>query len=535
MALPEQFGHYEVRSELGRGGMAIVYKCWEEALHRFVAIKVLSPQLATDNDIKERFFREAKSMAAVSHPNVINVHFIGEENGLPFFAMEYIEGQSLSQILRDNRALDVEHAKNILHQACEGLQAAHESGLIHRDIKPGNILISNNGFLKLMDFGIAQSKTFDSNLTQTGEVIGTPGYLSPEICTGQIVDKRSDIYSLGIVLYQMLAGDVPFDTTTPYRLLKDIVESDIANIQEVNPKVDDKTAAILLKMIDKNPENRYQSCQEILDELGKVEKNSDLESILHRSRINPIAEKTSKISYQLTQISQPTQIGKRKKKISLAIIAVAIITISALAYNYTRNSSSEKKVDPLTEFIAENNIGEKDKNASKTQIDEQTNDQNNDLSAKTDDENSIITGKCLEIAHLSVLEQDSDKIRKKDNEAPDTLLEDIRQYLVKQLGKDKSINSHFAKIQNECVNYSQPYRLSLLISDYKKSSKFKVISKMTWGKDRITVILTLRDLTTNQPIANKEIETRDISGQINSKDSNSEFLQSVLEFIQDSI
>ncbi|HOP23121.1 MAG TPA: serine/threonine-protein kinase, partial [Gammaproteobacteria bacterium] len=158
MALPEQFGHYEVRSELGRGGMAIVYKCWEEALHRFVAIKVLSPQLATDNDIKERFFREAKSMAAVSHPNVINVHFIGEENGLPFFAMEYIEGQSLSQILRDNRALDVEHAKNILHQACEGLQAAHESGLIHRDIKPGNILISNNGFLKLMDFGIAQSK-----------------------------------------------------------------------------------------------------------------------------------------------------------------------------------------------------------------------------------------------------------------------------------------------------------------------------------------------------------------------------------------
>lgn len=547
MSLPEKFGHYEVHSELGRGGMAIVYKCWEESLQRYVAIKVLTSHLAQEKDVKERFFREAKSMAAISHPNVINVHFIGEEQGQPFFAMEYIEGQSLSEILADHRVLDINHAKNLLHQACEGLLAAHDSGLIHRDIKPGNMIIAENGYLKLLDFGIAQSHQFDKNLTQTGEVVGTPGYLSPEICIGDIVDKRSDIYSLGIVFYQMLAGDVPFDTSTPYKLLKDIVESDIANIQEINNKVDNEASDILLKMIDKNPDNRFQDCQQVLDALGKVEKNVSIDVILQKSITNQLAEKTSRISYQLTQISHPTKIGNKKRKNLRAVSMLAILILSGFIIYFSNLNKA-----PVTPEMSVTEISETDSadtNLLVTDVDADLkegvdNNQNTDTSdgIKKDiqpvtdiDELVFVPQSCLEVGLITVLNPEPKRSSNKEQYIPEEeLLNNIRVHLIDGLSVNKLLLERFSEVKPECLTNEQSYRLSVLISEYKKGSKSKFISKIGLGKEKISIILSLRDLITNYPLASKEIDTKDISSQIESTDvTESEFLQSVELFLQE--
>ena len=276
----KHYGHYQVKSELGRGGMAVVYKCWEPDLNRFVALKVLAEHLVHDKELKERFLREAKSMAAINHPNVIQVHFIGEDHGQPYFAMELVQGKSLAEILKPRTKLSIEHAKNIVYQACGGLLAAHSKGLIHRDIKPGNLMISDDGLLKLVDFGIAQSHKFKKRLTNTGELVGTPGYLSPEACIGQEIDIRADIFSLGIVFYQMLAGEVPFDNDSPLGLLLEVVEANILDIRKINKTVDNETSKILQKMIKRVPDERFQSCQEILDLLKGPFVNSAIETII---------------------------------------------------------------------------------------------------------------------------------------------------------------------------------------------------------------------------------------------------------------
>ncbi|HHL31557.1 MAG TPA: serine/threonine protein kinase, partial [Oceanospirillales bacterium] len=161
----KKFGHYEVTAELGRGGMGVVYKAWEPSLNRQVAIKALGEHLLHDKDLVERFTREAKATAALNDPNVIQIYFIGSEQGQPFFAMEYIEGQSLDEILKNGSALTVKHAKNILKQACMGLAAAHKIDLVHRDIKPANLMITTDGTLKIVDFGIARTREYGDKLT----------------------------------------------------------------------------------------------------------------------------------------------------------------------------------------------------------------------------------------------------------------------------------------------------------------------------------------------------------------------------------
>lgn len=275
----KKFGHYEVTAELGRGGMGVVYKGWEPSLNRKVAIKCLGEHLLNDEDLVERFTREAKATAALNNPNVIQIYFIGKEEGVPFFAMEYIEGQSLDDILKGGNSLSVKHAKNILKQACLGLAAAHQKELVHRDIKPANLMLTKDGTLKVVDFGIARTREYGDKLTNTGEFVGTPGYLSPEVCIGQEVDQRSDIFSLGIVFYEMLAGKVPFENDSPLGLMLEVVQSDIPDIRGLNKKVDKKTSFILNKMIAKSPDDRYQSCEEIIRDLGNIVDNQTISAI----------------------------------------------------------------------------------------------------------------------------------------------------------------------------------------------------------------------------------------------------------------
>ena len=298
----KKFGHYEVTAELGRGGMGVVYKGWEPSLNRKVAIKCLGEHLLNDEDLVERFTREAKATAALNNPNVIQIYFIGKEQGVPFFAMEYIEGQSLDDILKGGNSLTVKHAKNLLKQACLGLAAAHQKDLVHRDIKPANLMLTTDGILKIVDFGIARTREYGDKLTNTGEFVGTPGYLSPEVCIGQDVDQRSDIFSLGIVFYEMLAGKVPFENDSPLGLMLEVVQSDIPDIRDLNKKVDKKTSFILNKMIAKSPDDRYQDCNDIIRDLGNIVENETIAAIKTSSKTMDYssADKKAQISEKIT-------------------------------------------------------------------------------------------------------------------------------------------------------------------------------------------------------------------------------------------
>src|SRR5689334_13338959 len=254
-----KIGHYDLVTELGRGGMGVVYKGHEAALNRYVAIKMLSPQLAHDASIKERFLREARSMAALNDPHIIQVYLIGEDGGQPYFAMEFVEGESLSSFLKRDGRLTPQQAARVIYQTAQGLAVAHDKGVIHRDIKPGNLMLDQRGRIKIADFGIALSSTdFSKKLTSTGEFVGTPGYLSPEVCTGQAVDLRSDIFSLGIVFFELLTGRMPFTDESPLGLLLEVVRAEIPDVRELNADVDAGLVEILRKMTAKDPAGRYR-------------------------------------------------------------------------------------------------------------------------------------------------------------------------------------------------------------------------------------------------------------------------------------
>lgn len=365
--MKKKFGHYEVVSELGRGGMGVVYKAFEPTLNRYVAIKALGEHLLNDDDLIERFTREAKSMAAINHPNVIQVYYIGKEDKQPFFAMEFLEGVSLDELLTGKRILQVSDAKNILRQACAGLNEAHKHDLVHRDIKPANLMICSDGSVKVVDFGIAQTREYGDKLTNTGEFVGTPGYLSPEVCTGQEVDKRSDIFALGIVFYEMLAGKVPFENDSPLGLMLEVVQSDIPDIRGINKKVDKKTHFILEKMIAKNPQERFQSCAEIIEQLGPASDLVDLAAI--KARSTQALSTPKKVSQQVTQQAAQTlanaapsapnnQRSEEKKsgwfwKVAAVLLVLVGGAVLAVQQGYLPNPLAEKST-PINALMSDN-------------------------------------------------------------------------------------------------------------------------------------------------------------------------------------
>jgi eukaryotic-like serine/threonine-protein kinase len=260
-------GRYELTHLIARGGMAQVYRAMDRQLERPVALKVLFPELSVDRTFVERFRREAQAAANLSHPNIVPVFDWGEDDGSYFIVMEYVEGQPLSAVLRDPQRLPPRQIATIGAGVAAALAFAHRHGVVHRDVKPGNVLITPDGDVKVTDFGIARAMNTEESLTQTGAVMGTAAYFSPEQAEGKGVDSRSDIYSLGVVLYEMAVGRPPFTGDSPVAVASKHVRDMPVLPREANPSVPPALEAVVMKAMAKNPDDRYASAEELRADL----------------------------------------------------------------------------------------------------------------------------------------------------------------------------------------------------------------------------------------------------------------------------
>jgi serine/threonine protein kinase/formylglycine-generating enzyme required for sulfatase activity len=265
-----RIGHYEVLQVLGHGGFGIVFRAFDDILQRVVAIKVMAPQMAATSPARRRFLREAQSSAKVRHENVVQVYEVGEQP-LPYLAMEFIPGETLQQKLDRSGPLDVPEILRIGRQIAEGLAAAHACDLIHRDIKPGNVLLEGGSYkAKITDFGLARAAD-DASLSQSGVIAGTPMFMAPEQALGQHIDQRADLFSLGSVLYQMTSGRPPFRAPSALAVLKRVAEEPPRPIPEIIPETPDWLCGIIAKLHAKNPDHRFQSAREVADLLADCE------------------------------------------------------------------------------------------------------------------------------------------------------------------------------------------------------------------------------------------------------------------------
>jgi serine/threonine protein kinase len=258
----KQLGQYQLVSQLGRGGMAVVYKAYQPSMDRYVALKILPRDYATDPDFSRRFGLEAKVIAALEHPHILPVYDYGEAEGYTFLVMRYLEGGTLGGIMQ-GRPLDLPTMQRCISQVADALDYAHSRGVVHRDIKPNNVLLDARGNCLLSDFGIAKILQSSAHYTSTGAFIGTPAYASPEQCMGEALDGRSDIYSLGVILYEMATGRPPFSADTPMAVVIKQISDPLPLPRSVNPSIPEPLERVILKALAKRPNDRFETAGEM--------------------------------------------------------------------------------------------------------------------------------------------------------------------------------------------------------------------------------------------------------------------------------
>src|SRR5208283_2162520 len=292
MATMVKAGRYEIIDELGRGAMGVVYRAMDPVIGRTVAVKTirLSEEGTglTRPELLARFQTEARAAGLLTHPNIVVVYDAGEENGLYFITMELVEGKSLQALLDGGHAFPVPRVIRIMEQTCSALQFAHERNIVHRDVKPANLMLTADDTVKVTDFGTAKILQFGT-VQQTAHVMGTPSYMSPEQVKGRPVDGRSDIFSIGVMLYEMLTGEKPFPGQSITTVIYKIVNEDPIPPRQINPSIHPGLNDIVLRALAKEPEVRYQSCREMLEDLrnyralgGNNERNPDATMISPR-------------------------------------------------------------------------------------------------------------------------------------------------------------------------------------------------------------------------------------------------------------
>ncbi|MFC1629597.1 serine/threonine protein kinase, partial [Gemmatimonadota bacterium] len=270
-------GQYQVIDKIGEGGMGSVYKAEDTTLHRLVALKTLSGHLTEDPEAQERFIREAQSASSLNHPNITTVHEFIEDDDTRLICMEYVEGKTIRNMV-ESGIVSVGKAIDIITQAAEALEAAHKKGILHRDVKSANIMVNMEGRVKVMDFGLAQL-VGKSQLTRTGTTMGTLSYSSPEQISGRTVDQRSEIFSLGIVFYELLTGKLPFAATNEAEILFAIINNEPPKPSTIRDDVPELVEAVLTRMLEKEPDKRYQNCGEVISDLTDIRKEMETSTV----------------------------------------------------------------------------------------------------------------------------------------------------------------------------------------------------------------------------------------------------------------
>ncbi len=320
----QTISHYKILEKLGAGGMGVVYNAEDTKLKRIVALKFLPPHLSASEQDKARFIQEAQAASSLNHPNVCTIHDIQEHDGQMFIVMEYVDGQTL----REKRgSLSFKQAIDVGIQIADGLAAAHEKGIIHRDIKPENIMIRKDGIAQIMDFGLAKLRASGSKitrLTKEGSTVGTAGYMSPEQVQGQDTDHRSDIFSYGVLLYELLTGQLPFKGVHETALAYEIVNVDAAPMSSIKPEIDPNLDAIVLECLEKDPRERAQSIAQTSVDLKRYRRESSRQRVSRVTAARPV--------YQPSEGTQPFEGSKPSKGSPLVWIVAVLLLLGMVTF-----------------------------------------------------------------------------------------------------------------------------------------------------------------------------------------------------------
>jgi eukaryotic-like serine/threonine-protein kinase len=349
-------GRYRVERELGRGGMATVYLAHDDDLGRPVAVKVLAAHLTGEPGFYERFVREARMAARLSHPNVVQVFDAGEEDGRPYIVMEYVPGHTVSDELKTHDRLEPARVVDLALQACGGLEAAHASGLVHRDVKPQNLLLRPDGTVKITDFGIARAAEA-TNLTVVGSVLGTAAYLSPEQSAGEPVTAAADIYSLGVVLYELLTGRKPYTFKSLEELVVKQRERPIPPLREIEPDIPEELEAVIMRCLARNPEYRPASAAELARDLAASSPEPPTVDLPPASgvRATQIATVPLQAQRPAPAPTSPPAVRRSTRRppgrvlVALGLVAALVAAIVALTLARSGNDGAEpaRTVEPI--------------------------------------------------------------------------------------------------------------------------------------------------------------------------------------------
>ncbi len=363
---------YEILEKIGNGGMATVYKAKCHVLNRFVAVKVLKEEFTTDEEFIRRFNIEAQSAAGLTHPNIVSVYDVGHEDNIYYIVMELIQGKTLKQIISESGILPWKWSINIAIQIASALEAAHKNNIVHRDIKPHNIIITEDGVAKVTDFGIAKAVS-NSTITAFGTTIGSVHYFSPEHARGGYTDAKSDLYSLGVVMYEMLTGRVPFDADTPVSIaLKHMQEKPVEPIK-LNPSIPLAVNQIIMKAMRKEPSERYQSATEMLKDLNAALKNPEGNFVENEKIDMNRTQVMGTITDEMLENNKSKENNKKKSKLKqyfekhpkmkivmLAVIFILVFVVTIFITKFAMDAGTIKNVEiPELVGLTEDEVKEK--------------------------------------------------------------------------------------------------------------------------------------------------------------------------------
>ncbi len=318
---------YEIIQKIGGGGMALVYKAKCRLLNRYVAVKILRPEFISDEDFINKFEKESQAAASLSHPNIVNIYDVGTDNDVHYIVMEYVDGKTLKKYIKEKGLLKNDEVINISKQIALALQHAHDNHIVHRDIKPHNILITEDGRAKVTDFGIARAIT-SSTLTNTGNVIGSVHYFSPEQARGGFVDEKSDIYSLGVTMFEMITGRVPFSGNTPITVALKHLKEEILPPSMINPDISNGLENIILKAMQKDKNKRYDNATLLYNDLENALNNPEHSVIILDDDESPTRVMPS--INDIDAIEESSDEQKRPTKLTLAVGIVSALIISVI-------------------------------------------------------------------------------------------------------------------------------------------------------------------------------------------------------------